>query len=261
MEFVDQLNRKVFLKKTPSRIISLVPSQTELLVDLGLRENIVGITKFCVHPADLKKEKMIVGGTKKVNYNKIKSLNPDIIICNKEENTEKMVLELEKIAPVWISDVRTIDESILLITQLGEIFNVAKKASEITSNIKKKFSELRTITQNFPKRKVLYIIWKDPYMAAGKNTFIDALLQANNFENILDSETTRYPEIREKEFNKADLVLLSTEPYPFRNSDVLKLSEKLEAEVKLADGEYFSWYGSRLMRSMEYFKTFHKDGK
>lgn len=258
MEFIDQLNRTISLSKTPSRIVSLVPSQTELLVDLGLRESIVGITKFCVHPVDLRHEKMIVGGTKKVGYNKIKSLNPDIIICNKEENTEAMVLELEKIAPVWVSDVKSIDESILLISQLGEIFDVVRKASEITSTIKTKYSGLREIAQNSPTRKVVYIIWKDPFMAAGKNTFIDALLRANNFENVLETDTGRYPEIGEKDFKKADLIFLSTEPYPFKKKDALNLNNKIEAEVKLVDGEFFSWYGSRLILSMDYFKTFHK---
>ena len=258
MEFVDQLNRAVVLKKIPSRIISLVPSQTELLVDLGLRESIVGVTKFCIHPTNLKSEKTIVGGTKNVNFDKIKTLNPDIIICNKEENTEEMVFELEKIAPVWISDIKTIDESLLMIKQLGEIFDVVQKALEIILKIEIKLSELRKIIQDFPKRNVLYIIWKDPYLAAGKDTFIDALLQANNFENSIDSSSSRYPEIGDDEFQKVDLIFLSTEPYPFKNKDILKLKDQFDAEVKLVNGECFSWYGSRLIASMDYFKTLHK---
>ncbi len=258
MEFVDQLNRTVLLKKTPSRIVSLVPSQTELLVDLGLRKSIVGITKFCVHPADLKNEKTIVGGTKKVNYDKIKSLNPDFIICNKEENTQEMVLQLEKIAPVWISDIKTISESLLMITQLGEIFKVAEKATEIISKIEIELSGLHKIVRNLRTRKVLYLIWKDPYMAAGKNTFIDALLQINNFKNVIDSEASRYPEIGNKEFDNTDLIFLSTEPYPFKKKDVSKLNDEFEAEIKLVDGEFFSWYGSRLIKSIKYFKTLHK---
>ncbi len=258
MEFVDQLNRTVFLKRTPSRIVSLVPSQTELLVDLGLRKSIVGITKFCVHPTDLKNEKTIVGGTKKVNYDKIKALSPDFIICNKEENTEEMVLQLEYIAPVWISDIKTIPESLLMITQLGEIFEVAEKASQIISKIEIELCELHKIVENLRTRKVIYLIWKDPYMAAGKNTFIDALLQVNNFQNVIDSEASRYPEIGNKEFKNADLIFLSTEPYPFKKKDVLKMNAEFETEIKLVDGEFFSWYGSRLMKSLNYFKTLHK---
>lgn len=258
MEFVDQLNRKVFLQKTPTRIISLVPSQTELLVDLGLRNSLVGITKFCVHPSNLRTEKVIVGGTKKVNYEKIKSLFPDIIICNKEENTEDMVLRLEKIAPVWVSDINTIPECLWMIGKLGEIFKSSEKAAEIIAKIEIELSELRKIVQDSKTRKVLYLIWKDPYMAVGKNTFIDALLQENKFINVIDAELSRYPEIGDKEFKKADLILLSTEPYPFKNKDVLKMNELFEAEIKLVDGEYFSWYGSRLIQGIKYFKTFHK---
>ncbi len=257
MEFVDQLNRKVFLQKTPSRIISLVPSQTELLVDLGLRNSLVGITKFCVHPSNLRTEKVIVGGTKKVNYEKIKSLVPDIIICNKEENTEEMVLQLEKIAPVWVSDINTIPECLWMIGQLGEIFQSSENAAEIITKIEIELSDLRKIVQDSKTRKVLYLIWKDPYMAVGKNTFIDALLQENKFINVIDTEISRYPEIGDKEFKKTDLILLSTEPYPFKNKDVLKMNELFEAEIKLVDGEYFSWYGSRLIQGINYFKTFH----
>lgn len=258
MEFVDQLNRTVFLQKIPLRIISLVPSQTELLVDLGLLNSIVGITKFCVHPPNLKNEKTIVGGTKKVNFNKIKALHPDIIICNKEENTEEMVLQLEKIAPVWVSDIQTISESITTIQQFGEMFKVAEKASGIISKIEIGLLTLKKSLQDIPKRKVLYLIWKDPYMAAGKNTFIDELLQLNNFENVIDSEVLRYPEIGNKEFKSAELIFLSTEPYPFKEKDVIRLKKELEAEITLVDGEFFSWYGSRLITAFAYFENLHK---
>ena len=202
MEFVDQLNRTVILKKTPSRIVSLVPSQTELLVDLGLRNNIVGITKFCVHPKDLRTEKIIVGGTKKVNYNKIKSLRPDIIICNKEENTKEMVRQLEAIAPVWVSDVETLPDCLRIIDQLGKIFGVSEKALKIASKIEYELKEFQQLLQHVSLKKVVYVIWKNPYMAAGKSTFIDSLLKINRFENIVGDLESRYPEISEEDFKK-----------------------------------------------------------
>ncbi len=257
MEFVDQLNRILQFHTTPSRIVSLVPSQTELLVDLGLRNQIVGITKFCVHPVDLRKDKMIVGGTKNVNLNKIKSLNPDIIICNKEENTEDMVLQLEKIAPVWISDVNSISDSIIMILEFGKIFRVSEKAIDIISNIKTELEAFQNFVKNQPLRKALYLIWKDPYMAAGRDTFINKLLNLNNFENIIQEPTSRYPEVNKAIFKDADLVLLSTEPYPFKEEHVLKLQDEIEAEVMLVDGEYFSWYGSRLQNAFKYFESLH----
>ncbi|MDC8000691.1 helical backbone metal receptor [Aequorivita todarodis] len=259
MEFIDQLNRIVTLSKTPSRIVSLVPSQTELLVHLGLRENIVGITKFCIHPIDLRKEKTVVGGTKQVNFNKIKSLRPDIIICNKEENTEEMVLQLQGIAPVWVSNIATIPESMEMIERLGKIFETPEKASDIISKINLEREGFIEYVKDFPSKKVLYLIWKDPYIAAGKNTFIDALLRLNNFENSVIEKESRYPEIPWEEIEKAEVVLLSTEPYPFKDAHVKELRNKIDAEVKLVDGEYFSWYGSRLIKAFDYFKTLRKE--
>lgn len=255
MEFIDQLNRTVALPKTPSRIVSLVPSQTELLVDLDLREKIVGITKFCVHPSNLKSEKTVVGGTKQVNFNKIKTLRPDIIICNKEENTEELVGELGRIAPVWISDIITIADNNRMIEQLGQLFDVVPKASEIISKIDSELALFRNYIKGYSEKRVLYIIWKKPYMAAGRGTFIDSLLRENNFQNILPRQSGRYPVVKREDFIKADLILLSTEPYPFKEADIAEISEEFKTEVKLVDGEFFSWYGSRLINAFNYFKT------
>ncbi|MBF29747.1 MAG: cobalamin-binding protein [Aequorivita sp.] len=257
MEFIDQLNRTVTLPKSPSRIVSLVPSQTELLVDLGLREKIVGITKFCVHPSDLKSEKTVVGGTKQVNFNKIKALRPDIVICNKEENTEELVGELSRIAPVWISDIVTITDNNRMIEQLGQIFDVVSKASEIVSKINSELALFRNYIKGYSEKRVLYIIWKKPYMAAGRGTFIDSLLKENKYSNIFSVNAGRYPEVKQEDFLKADIILLSTEPYPFKNVDVVEMTKKLNREVKLVDGEFFSWYGSRLMKAFDYFKSLH----
>ncbi|MAB57750.1 MAG: cobalamin-binding protein [Aequorivita sp.] len=257
MEFIDQLNRTVTLPKSPSRIVSLVPSQTELLVDLGLREKIVGITKFCVHPSDLKSEKTVVGGTKQVNFNKIKALRPDIVICNKEENTEELVGELSRIAPVWISDIVTITDNNRMIEQLGQIFDVVSKASEIVSKINSELALFRNYIKGYSEKRVLYIIWKKPYMAAGRGTFIDSLLKENKYSNIFSVNAGRYPEVKQEDFLKADIIFLSTEPYPFKNVDVVEMTKKLNREVKLVDGEFFSWYGSRLMKAFDYFKSLH----
>ncbi len=257
MEFRDQLNRKIVLPQTPLRIITLVPSQTELLVDLNLEANIVGITKFCVHPPNLISEKTLVGGTKKVNYNKIERLRPDIIICNKEENTEKMVSKLEEIAPVWVSDVVTLADSFEMIKALGAIFERVEKSAQIISEIESAAKDFHEFMQGKKVKKVWYVIWKNPYMVAGEKTFINSLLKRNRFENIASDKTSRYPAIGEEEFNNADLILLSTEPFPFKNADITFFEKKFGKEVKLVNGEYFSWYGSRLRSAFEYFKTLH----
>jgi len=253
----DQLDRIFQLSKPPERIVSLVPSQTELLVDLGLRSKIVGITKFCVHPKELRKEIAVVGGTKEINLTKIKALQPDIIICNKEENTKEIVEQCAKIAPVWVSDIYTIEDSLEMILALGEIFSACKKTSEICEKIVLEAASFSEFIKEKPIKKVAYLIWKNPYMAAGRNTFINDILGVNNFENILSETSSRYPEIEISELKKADLVLLSSEPYPFKETDVLVLKKALQTEVLLVDGEYFSWYGSRLQNAFAYFKTLH----
>lgn len=257
MQFKDQLNRTVRLSKTPKRIVSLVPSQTELLVDLGLKENLVGVTKFCVHPKNLRKETSVVGGTKKVHFDEIRYLEPDIIICNKEENTEEMVFELEKIAPVWLSDICTVKDSLKMILDLGEIFEKSVKASEIAAKIKSAQKDFEKFISEKKLKKVVYLIWKNPYMAASKNTFIDSLLKLNKFENILSETTSRYPEISLEEMRSADLVLLSSEPFPFKQKHLFEIKNALHIETRLVDGEYFSWYGSRLIEAFNYFKTLH----
>jgi iron complex transport system substrate-binding protein len=258
MEITDALNRKISLSTTPRRIVSLVPSQTELLVDLGLREQIVGVTKFCVHPPDLRKEKKVVGGTKQVHFDKIKNLKPDIILCNKEENTREMVLELEKIAPVWVSAISTITDCCEMILSLGVLFSKQEKATQIAHQIQSNTKSFSESIINNPSLKVAYLIWKDPYMVAGNDTFINTLLEINNFKNIFLNKEGRYPEVNLNELNKSDLILLSSEPYPFSEKHISEIKAVIKnKKILLVDGEYFSWYGSRLIKAFDYFKELH----
>ncbi|MFC7358379.1 ABC transporter substrate-binding protein [Jejudonia soesokkakensis] len=259
MEVIDQLGRKLHFDTIPKRIVSLVPSQTELLVDLGLEDRIIGITKFCVHPLHLRKTKAIVGGTKQVHFNKIAELEPEIIICNKEENTEEMVIELQKIAPVWVSEIIDIKSNNEMITQLGRLFSVSEKASEIIKSINNELKTFRQFIDTKAVRKVAYLIWKNPYMAAGRNTFIDFLLKQNKYENIFQQKESRYPEILMDELKDAEVILLSSEPFPFKDKNVFEIKNTLnnDVEVRLVDGEYFSWYGSRLKNAFSYFKELH----
>lgn len=252
----DQLDREIELRQILRRIISLVPSQTELVADLGLEKQLVGVTHFCVHPENIRKTCKRLGGTKKVNFRKVRELEPDIILCNKEENTREMVEELEKIAPVHISDVANLNDTYELMLQYGKLFDRGSLAQTMVDSIKKKAEGIRKMAARSGSRNVAYFIWNEPLMVAGKDTFIDEMLQLNNFRNVIEVE--RYPEIslKELEAKDIDICMLSSEPFPFKEEHKPEF-QAFAKQVEIVDGEYFSWYGSRLIKAIEYFKKFH----
>lgn len=260
----DQMGREINVIKPIGRIISLVPSQTELLVELGLLDHIVGVTKFCVHPENIKKQKVIVGGTKKINYQKIKELNPDIILCNKEENTKEIVEQLQKEYSVHVSDICSIPEAFVMIEQYGELFDRKKAAAVLISRIKSENESFNSFIKDMPLKKVAYFIWKDPWMVAGKGTFIDYMLKTAGFINVFN-DIDRYPEVDLKVLSalqELDLIMLSSEPFPFTDEHVFELNNNYSGiKTILVDGEYFSWYGSRLASAFSYFKTLHEPNK
>jgi ABC-type Fe3+-hydroxamate transport system substrate-binding protein len=251
MRITDQLGRLVHIKEHPERIISLVPSQTELLADLGLEKKVVGITKFCMHPIEWKKKKTIVGGTKNLRMEVIRSLDPDLIIANKEENNRDDILVLSGNYPVWVSDVKDIGTALEMIQHVGTITGHKEEAEKISIAIEQEAGK------PLPMRgTAVYLIWKDPFMAAGSDTFIHRMLQQAGFENMIDK--ARYPEITMDEILQLQpgYLLLSSEPYPFNEKHVEELSEKLpHTKVLRVDGKMFSWYGSRLLGSWDYFRS------
>jgi len=257
MIFKDQLNMAIHIQSVPRRIVSLVPSQTELLVDLGLRDALLGVTKFCVHPKQLRKDKVVVGGTKQVNFDKIKALHPDVILCNKEENTKEMIAELGQIAPVHISDINDLDDCFELIDMYGELFEVQSEALKVIDTIKKNRSQFQSKLDVQKTTKVVYFIWKTPWMVAASNTFINCMLKEAGYENAFKNEE-RYPEINLNHPNllEADKIFLSSEPYPFKAKHVSELKLLFpDKSIEVVDGELFSWYGSRLQNSYSYFES------
>lgn len=261
MQFKDQINRVFELHKTPKRIISLVPSQTELLVDLGLEDSIVGVTKFCIHPTHLIKSKTVVGGTKNIKIDVIKNLNPDIILCNKEENTKEIVEICEQIAPTHVSDIFTIDDVKELFSSYGKLFSKEDEALKMIDVLSIKINDFNTFINNKKTVKVAYLIWRNPWMAAANQTFINHLLAINKFENVFKNEA-RYPEITLDDITskKATFILLSSEPYPFKEKHFSEITEHIKNTTPiLVDGEYFSWYGSRLLKAFDYFKNLHRN--
>ncbi|WP_439153236.1 ABC transporter substrate-binding protein [Winogradskyella sp.] len=260
MTYKDQLNRKLQLNKTPKRIVSLVPSQTELLYDLGLEDVIVGITKFCVHPKHLKKTKTIVGGTKQIKFQKIKNLQPDIILCNKEENTKELIEILQPIAPIHISDIYTVEDCYKLIRMYGELFEVESEASSIILKIKQERKQFINKIKGFAKPVVAYFIWKNPWMVAASNTFINSMITEAGFTNGFKSDR-RYPEVElnDPRFKEIDRIFLSSEPFPFKTESIEELKLKFpKSSIEIVDGELFSWYGSRLIESYRYFEKLYQ---
>jgi ABC-type Fe3+-hydroxamate transport system substrate-binding protein len=257
----DQIGREIVLKNVPKKIVSLVPSQTELLCDLALENEIVGITKFCVHPYHLKSIKTIVGGTKKVDFDNIKALQPDFILCNKEENAYDMLPELEKIAPTYFSNVNSIHNSIDLILHLGNILNRRTEADNLVNKIQFKLADFKQFIKDKPTRKVAYFIWAKPWMVAGSDTYINEMIQLNKFENIYE-EMSRYPKVeinRIRHDGDPDVVILSSEPFSFNDEHALEIASFTNRSITVfGDGEMFSWFGSRLLLAFNYFKELHK---
>jgi len=257
MKFKDQMHREIVLSSLPMRIVSLVPSQTEFLHALGLGDRVVGITKFCIHPDDWFRGKTRIGGTKSVDIDKVAALEPDLIIGNKEENTKADIDQLEAIAPVWMSDIYTLNDSYQMMLEIGRLVGEEARARQIIQRIKSNFLQLQSDIQlsKLKEKKVLYLIWKDPFMGCAQNTFIHHILEdVLGFQNSL-SEFQRYPEIQDLEQIETDYIFLSSEPYPFKEKHVKEIQQlQTNASVLVVDGEYFSWYGSRLVDSAAYFK-------
>lgn len=241
----DQMGRRVSIPQVPQRIVSLVPSQSELLADLGLNDQLVGVTKFCIHPVNLRKEKDIIGGTKQVKIDAVLALKPDLVIGNKEENSKEDIESLEQHAPVWMSDIVTIQDSLEMILHIGDVTQTQERAQELTQIIR---NELAHCKNTAGGHKAAYFIWKDPWMVAGANTFIDEIMTLSGWVNVF-KESERYPEVLMSQLKekKPDVIFLSSEPYPFKKVHVAALQEHMpNCQVKLVDGEMFSWYGSRM---------------
>jgi ABC-type Fe3+-hydroxamate transport system substrate-binding protein len=253
--YTDQLNRKIDLKGQPKKIVSLVPSQTEYLYDLGLEEEIAGITKFCIHPGRLFRTKTRIGGTKNVDFEKIKAINPDLIIGNREENEQEQIKALMELYPVWISDIKNIADAFDMMERLGDITGKAEKAAAIIKSVKDAFQLHLPADKEQKLKPAAYLIWNKPMMSINNDTFIHSIMETAGFSNVFGNQTTRYPVVTNevmKEKNP-EYIFLSSEPFPFKETHKDQLAKEFPASrVMLVDGEMFSWYGSRLQQAPAY---------
>lgn len=236
-----------------TRIVSLVPSQTELLFDLGLGNQVVGVTKFCIHPAAARQTASVIGGTKDFKFEKIEALKPDLIIGNKEENYKEGIEQLAVRFPVWISDISNLDDALQMMRQIGQLTGTQQLAEGLAADIFKSFAALNWTK---PTQTAAYFIWRKPFMVAAAGTFIDDMLGRAGFNNAFEN-LERYPEITAEQlaFAAPQRIFLSSEPYPFKEQNVAEMREICPlAQIEVIDGELFSWYGSRLRYSAKYFK-------
>lgn len=233
------------------KVISLVPSITEALFDLGLTENeVIGRTKFCIHPQEKVKNVEIIGGTKNLNIEKIKALKPDLILANKEENVKEQVEILMADFKVIVYNTETIEDNYYLVQNLGLLFNKEEKAEIFNLKINKILNQAKLNST----KKAAYLIWKNPYMTVGSDTFIHNILSEIGFENIFKSQT-RYPEIQVEDLAEADVIMLSSEPFPFKQKHIAELKEFYpEKKIIIVDGEAFSWYGTHIAKCENYFR-------
>lgn len=258
-EFRDDIGQVLYFEKLPQKIISLVPSITATFFDLHAEDLLVGRTKFCIHPVPEVDAVPIVGGTKHILLDKIVALQPDIIICNQEENTLDTFERLQQQQiPVFVNETKTIPDNSKLISQLGMITGKTEAAQQLCLRIER---ELDTVKNLFSGNKAIYLIWKGPCMSVGNDTFIHSILQHIGLDNCM-KKYSRYPELTIEEIVDIapDYLLLSTEPYPFKQQHVEYFQELLpHTKVILVQGEYFSWYGSKMQGAAEYFKQLYSE--
>jgi ABC-type Fe3+-hydroxamate transport system substrate-binding protein len=268
--YFDQLNRKIDIPNKPKRIVSLVPSITHLLHKLKLINELVGITKFCVDPPELRSKIELIGGTKKQDIRKIRNLEPDLIIANKEENKKETIERLSEFAPVWVSEVNSVSDSIALVFSIGKICNREEEANKIIESISVGFAKVKKRARRFLINPTAgYFIWQDPYMVAGHNNIINSIMKYMGLTNVFNTKNNefmqkyvmnsrvnhRYPIVNDEliQLISPKYILLSSEPFPFKEKHIAQFKEILpSAEIMLVPGEMFSWYGAKLIKSTEY---------
>jgi len=256
---IDSLGRRVTLPEQPRRIVSLVPSITELLADLDLEERVVGVTRFCELPDGWREAKTIVGGTKDVKADVVADLQADFVLANQEENEKT---DVETLAnglgvPVYVTEVRTVPDATDMIRTVGYLTATAEAANEMADAIDERFDALPRME---PVRAV-YLIWREPYMTVGGDTFIHDVMTRGGFKGVFSGDT-RYPEITIDEIvaKAPDVVLCSSEPFPFHQKERFTADLRAalpESDIRVVDGQLFSWYGPRLLHTPEYLTSLH----
>jgi ABC-type Fe3+-hydroxamate transport system substrate-binding protein len=232
------------------RIVSTVPSLTETLFDWGLGDSIVGVTDYCIYPKEALNRVDSVGGPKTLDVIKIASLEPDLILAVEEENSKEQIEFLTKHFNVECYKVESVADAFDMLLHLGTKLNCFLKGSGLVSDIQDRINK---ISKEGNLVKTACMIWKQPWMAVGANTYPNDLLELCGFENQV-AKSNRYPVFDMPKLKQLELdcLLLPNEPYEFGSDDVIELQQELRVPCLLVDGTYLFWYGSRLLKSIDY---------
>lgn len=249
--------------ETSARIVSLVPSITELLFDLGLESQIVGRTRFCIHPKDKVGVVKRVGGTKHLSLSKIRELCPTHAIVNVDENVKAEVEAIAEFIPhIIVTHPVQPQDNLELYQLLGGIFGKPKQAAQLSAAFRQAYQDLLGAAETWPVKRVLYLIWRSPWMTVSSSTYISNLLSVVNWQTVGGEVSIRYPEIaltQDLLQGGVDIILFSSEPYPFSQAHIDAFRSEYPGSrqlLSLIDGEMLSWYGSRAIKGLRYLRSF-----
>lgn len=243
----------------PKRIVSLCPSLTETLCALGLGHRMAGRTRYCIHPQQEVRDMRIVGGTKDIDMDVLRDIEPDLVFAVKEENRKEDIGNISAIAPVYVFDVRSFGDSLMMMLSLGRMMSMRGRAIDMVNEIELLYSRLPALSYSM---KYLFMVWRDPWMSIGQDTYTDSVLACAGFQNCMSEREERYPVLTEKEITEsgAELVILPSEPFPFEGIHRQEIRRILpRAMVVFADGEMMSWYGARMLHAAPYLNKWILD--
>jgi len=252
----DSLNRKIELSVNPERIISLSPSISEYVFDAGGGELLVGRTRYCKYPVSHIKKVPCIGGTKSIDLDRVRLLNPDLIIASEEDNDMETLNLLAETYPVYITRVRNLNEAMENMWHLGELINREKQTLDLITKIKNQFADLKPLEK---RKRVMYIMWTNPLITVNENTLIHDVLDRCGFENVTSCFDDKYPriDIETIEDLKPDVLLMSDDPYPFNKDHVEEMQRRFpKMKIELVNGEVFSWHESHLSKTCDYLSPF-----
>lgn len=263
-DLVDAAGTRHAPARGATRIVSLVPSVTELVCELGLADRLVGRTGFCVHPRDAVKRISKVGGTKDVDLDKVRSLEPTHVILNVDENRREDADALAKFVPhLIVTHPLAPSDNLALYRLIGGVFAREREAERLCREFEEEHAKLLAAAGSFRPQRVVYLIWKKPWMTVSRDTYVSRMLELVKWNTVPERGADRYPRIdlEGPVLDDAELVLLSSEPYMFREKHVAELRDTAAVQGKklaLIDGEMTSWYGSRAIRGLDYLRRFRE---